>query len=69
MPREIDIALLPIGGGPVMTANEAAEAAGTIHPKVAVAIPMHMGRHRGTPEDIQTFQEKTPTEVVLLEMQ
>lgn len=64
---EVDIALLPIGGGPVMTSDEATAAAGTIHPRVA--IPMHVGRHRGSPEDIRTFQEKAPTEVVLLEMQ
>ena len=64
---EIDIALLPIGGGPVMTAEEAAQAVGTIHPKAA--IPMHVGRHRGSPKDIRAFQERAPTEVVLLEME
>ena len=64
---EIDVAILPISGGPVMTADEAAEAVGTIRPRIA--IPMHIGRHRGSQEDIDTFREKAPAEVVLLEME
>jgi L-ascorbate metabolism protein UlaG (beta-lactamase superfamily) len=61
---EIDVAFLPISGGPVMTADEAVEAVATIHPKAA--IPMHIGRHRGTEEDIATFQQHALAEVVLL---
>lgn len=64
---KIDVAILPISGGPVMTADEAAEAVGTIRPRAA--IPMHIGRHRGSQEDIDTFQGKAPAEVVLLEME
>lgn len=64
---EVDIAILPISGGPVMTAEEAIEAVGTIQP--TMVIPMHIGRHRGSPEDIRAFQEKAPAEVVLLEME
>jgi L-ascorbate metabolism protein UlaG (beta-lactamase superfamily) len=63
----IGVAILPIGGGPVMTADEAVEAVATMRPKAA--IPMHIGRHRGTAEDIATFQENAPTNVVLLEME
>jgi L-ascorbate metabolism protein UlaG (beta-lactamase superfamily) len=64
---EIDIAMLPISGGPVMTAEEAVSAVASIRPKVA--IPMHIGRHRGTQEDIDTFQQQAPAEVLLLEME
>jgi L-ascorbate metabolism protein UlaG (beta-lactamase superfamily) len=63
----IDIALLPISGGPVMTAEEAVSAVATIRPKVA--IPMHIGRHRGSQEDVDTFQQRAPAEVVLLQME
>lgn len=48
-----DVALLPVSGTYVMTAAEAAEAALTIQP--AVAIPMHYGSVVGTSEDAETF--------------
>ena len=64
---EIDVAILPISAGPVMTAVEAAEAVATIRPRVAV--PMHIGRHRGSQEDIDTFQANSPADVVLLRME
>jgi L-ascorbate metabolism protein UlaG (beta-lactamase superfamily) len=64
---EIDIVMLPISGGPVMTAEEAVSAVASIRPKVT--IPMHIGRHRGTQEDIDTFQQQAPAEVLLLEME
>jgi len=64
---EIDIALLPVSGGPVMTADEAVEATRTIHPKVA--IPIHIGRGIGSEADAQTFKDKAPVEVVILEME
>jgi L-ascorbate metabolism protein UlaG (beta-lactamase superfamily) len=51
-----DIALLPVSGTYVMTADEAAQAALDIKPKVA--IPMHYGSIVGTKEDALKFAEK-----------
>jgi len=48
-----DVALLPVSGTYVMTAEEAAEAARKIAPKVA--IPMHYGSIVGEEADAQTF--------------
>jgi L-ascorbate metabolism protein UlaG (beta-lactamase superfamily) len=64
---EIDIALLPVSGTYVMTADEAVEAATTINPKVA--IPMHVGRGIGSLVNAETFKEKAPVEVVILELE
>ena len=64
---EMDIALLPVSGTYVMTADEAVEAAETINPKAA--IPMHIGRGIGSLKDAQTFKEKAPVEVVILEIE
>jgi len=50
-----DVALLPVSGTYVMTAEEAAEAAEVIQPTVAV--PMHYGVVAGTPDDALRFQE------------
>jgi L-ascorbate metabolism protein UlaG (beta-lactamase superfamily) len=50
---ETDVAFLPVGGKYTMDALEAAEAANTIGPKVAV--PIHFADVVGTPEDAQTF--------------
>lgn len=60
----IDIALLPVSGTYVMTADEAVGAAETINPRIA--IPMHVGRGIGSLEDAQTFQQNAPVEVVIL---
>jgi len=49
-----DIALLPVSGTYVMTAEEAAEAALTIRPKLAV--PMHYGSIVGSPDDAEKFR-------------
>ncbi|RKY33077.1 MAG: MBL fold metallo-hydrolase [Candidatus Omnitrophota bacterium] len=49
-----DIALLPVSGIYVMTAEEAAEAALEIKPKVA--IPMHYGEVAGTSLDAEKFK-------------
>jgi len=49
-----DIALLPVSGTYVMTAEEAAEAAATINPKIAV--PMHYGAIVGAEEDAKKFK-------------
>lgn len=51
---QCDIALLPVSGTYVMTAEEAAEAAATIHPKIAV--PMHYGAIVGGEQDAKKFK-------------
>lgn len=54
-----DIALLPVSGTYVMTAEEAARAAGRIQPKIA--IPMHYGAGvAGSEADARRFQELCP---------
>ena len=49
-----DIALLPVSGTYVMTAEEAAQAAEMIKPKIAV--PMHYGAIVGSDPDAQLFK-------------
>ena len=49
-----DIALLPVSGTYVMTAEEAAEAAKAINPKIAV--PMHYAAIVGTDADAKRFK-------------
>ena len=61
----VDVALLPVSGVYVMTAQEAAEAARRIQPRVAV--PMHWGAHIGTEADARAFADKAPVEVRILE--
>ena len=61
--RDIDVALLPVSGTYVMTAEEAAEAANTIMPKVAV--PMHYGTIIGTRADAERFKRLCKCKVVL----
>ena len=52
---DCDIALLPVSGTYVMTAEEAAEAAKTIQPRIAV--PMHYGAGvAGTASDAERFK-------------
>lgn len=58
---QCDVALVPISGTYVMTADEAAEAVKRIKPKVAV--PMHYGSIIGTPDDVQRFQHLVPADV------
>lgn len=62
-----DVALLPVSGIYVMTAEEAAEAAKTIQPKVA--IPMHVGAGIGELEYTQTFKSLAPVSVVILPLE
>jgi L-ascorbate metabolism protein UlaG (beta-lactamase superfamily) len=61
-----DVALLPVSGTYVMTATEAAEAANTIRP--ALAIPMHYGDPDvvGTLSDAEEFKRlaKVPVEIL-----
>lgn len=63
---KVDIALLPVSGTYVMTAEEAIEAALDIKPKVA--IPMHYGSIVGEAKDARRFAEglKGKIEVVIL---
>jgi L-ascorbate metabolism protein UlaG (beta-lactamase superfamily) len=51
----VDIALLPVSGTYVMTAEEAIDAAIKINPKVA--IPMHYGAIVGSKADAEKFKE------------
>ncbi len=61
-----DIALLPVSGVYVMTAEEAVEAARRIRPRVAV--PMHYGAGvAGGPEDAEAFARAAPVPVVVLQ--
>ena len=60
-----DIALLPVSGTYVMTAEEAAEAVERIQPKVA--IPMHYGAIVGSEKDAERFKSLAKCEVVILE--
>jgi len=50
-----DIALLPVSGTYVMTAEEAVQAANDIKPKIAV--PMHYGSIVGDVSDAEKFVE------------
>lgn len=59
-----DIALLPVSGIYVMTADEAVAAAGTIRPQIA--IPMHVGRGIGSMADAEHFKEKASVPVEIL---
>jgi L-ascorbate metabolism protein UlaG (beta-lactamase superfamily) len=61
----VDVALLPVSGVYVMTAEEAAEAARRIQP--GTAVPMHWGKHLGTREDAEAFASKAPVEVRIME--
>jgi L-ascorbate metabolism protein UlaG (beta-lactamase superfamily) len=61
----VDVALLPVSGVYVMTAQEAAEAARRIQPRVAV--PMHWGDQIGTEKDARAFASRAPVEVRILE--
>lgn len=53
--KNIDVAFLPVSGTYVMTAEEAAEAAKAINPKLAV--PMHYSEIVGTIDDAKKFKE------------
>ncbi len=52
---EVDIALLPVSGTYVMTADQAVQAALAIAPKLA--IPMHYGAIVGSEQDAERFRE------------
>jgi len=61
----VDVALLPIGGKYTMNAEEAAQAANTIKPQVAV--PMHWGTIIGGRRDVDRFREVCQVQVQVLE--
>ncbi len=65
--KNIDIAILPVSGTYVMTADEAVQAALDIKPKIA--IPMHFGAIVGTKNDAESFAKalKGKVDVVILE--
>ncbi len=60
----VDVACLPVSGVYVMTAEEAAEAAKRIKPKVA--IPMHYSSRVGDERDAERFKKLAPCEVRVL---
>lgn len=62
--KNIDIALVPVSGTYVMTAEEAADAVNAFKPKLA--IPMHYGSIVGSVEDARRFKElaKVPVEIL-----
>jgi L-ascorbate metabolism protein UlaG (beta-lactamase superfamily) len=61
---DCDVALLPVSGKFVMTVEEAAAAARTLSPQIAV--PMHYGSGIGTPGDGQRFADLYGGPVALL---
>jgi len=62
--NKIDIALVPVSGKYVMTAEEAAEAVNRLEPKLA--IPMHYGAIVGEKSDAEKFKElcNVPVEIL-----
>lgn len=63
--KNIDIALMPVSGTYVMTAEEAAEAVNTFKPKLA--IPMHFGSIVGSKHDADRFKRLAKVPVTILE--
>jgi L-ascorbate metabolism protein UlaG (beta-lactamase superfamily) len=63
--KDIDVALLPVGGTYTMNAKEAAEA--TMHIKPKLAIPYHWGDIVGGRDDAEQFAESAVCEVKILE--
>ncbi len=63
--KNIEVALMPVSGMYVMTAEEAANAVNSFRPKMA--IPMHYGGSIGKEDDAQRFKKLAKVEVVILE--
>ncbi|MEM0287439.1 MAG: MBL fold metallo-hydrolase [Nitrososphaerota archaeon] len=59
--KDIGIAMLPVSGTYVMTAEEAAQAAQSFKPRLAV--PMHYGAIVGTEEDAKRFSKLTVSSI------
>jgi L-ascorbate metabolism protein UlaG (beta-lactamase superfamily) len=64
---QTDVALLPVSGIYVMTAEEAVEAAAAIQPQVA--IPMHVGEGIGSLADADRFQQNAAVPTVVLSLE
>lgn len=64
---QTDVALLPVSGIYVMTAEEAVEAAAAIQPQVA--IPMHVGEGIGSLADADRFQQNATVPTVVLSLE
>lgn len=62
--KDIDVALLPVGGTYTMNAEEAAEAVGHIQPKLA--IPYHWGDIVGGRGDAEKFSKQAKCDVKIL---
>jgi len=62
---KVNVALLPVSGTYVMTAQEAAEAANEMKPKLA--IPMHYGAVAGSAKDAATFKTLFKGETRIME--
>jgi len=62
--KNINIALLPVGGTYTMNAEEAAKAAEIIKPQIA--IPMHYGIVAGSTKDAEEFKSKCKVRVEIL---
>ncbi len=62
--RDIDLALLPVGGTYTMSPDEAAQAVESIKP--ARALPYHWGDIVGDHSDAEAFKERAGCEVVIL---
>lgn len=61
---KIDVAMLPVSGTYVMTADEAVRAVEVIKPELA--IPMHYGEIVGSERDAETFKSKANCRVEIL---
>jgi L-ascorbate metabolism protein UlaG (beta-lactamase superfamily) len=61
---DVDIALIPVSGTYVMTADEAAQACEVI--KAGVVIPMHFGDIVGSVDDARRFKERCALPVEIL---
>ena len=62
-----DVALLPVSGTYVMSAEEAAQATKMIEPKLV--IPMHYGAIVGSEQDAQRFKQLVTVEVQILKQE
>ena len=63
--NKIDVAIVPVSGNYVMTAEEAAEAVNRLEPKLA--IPMHFGAIVGDQTDAEKFKRLCDVPVKILE--
>ncbi|MCR4406617.1 MAG: MBL fold metallo-hydrolase [Anaerolineae bacterium] len=64
---QVDIALLPVSGTYVMTADEAVQAAQAINPQTA--IPMHYGEIVGDQADAEHFRKLYKGETIILPLE